>query len=266
MDRAALKMAGVEIDKPPMFKNNCGRTLSSHAVIYIAEGEGYFEDAHTKRHEVKTGSIFYLYPNRWHNFDPKPGTVWTECWALFDGAKAEELFGEILPKGLPIRNLEPSKPLFDAYRRLCELRSCKGRFAGEQSLFLLHFILIDAFLRMNGILDEANESAVEKAKDAIRLAAESKSSFDFKRFAEREGLGYEKLRKQFAKETGLSPLNYLMELRMEKAVEMLIQPNSTVKEIAVSLGFEDPYYFSRLFKRRKGSSPEAFRKTLLLKP
>ena len=261
MNHTILKMVGINVDKKPMFKNNCGRTLSRHAIMYLSKGEGYFEDSNTKRTEVTPGSIFYLHPGVWHNFDPKPGTVWTECWALFDGAKAVDLFGELIPKAPTVYNLAPSLPLQEAYERLCELNTCKSRLSVEEELYLLHFILMDCLLRINK--SESREGEVAKAKQAIRQAVERKAGFDFKLFAEKEGLGYEKFRKQFAKETGLSPLNYLMELRMGKAMEMLIQPGPSVKEIAEALGFEDPYYFSRLFKRRKGVSPEAYRKALL---
>ena len=65
----------------------------------------------------------------------------------------------------------------------------------------------------------------------------------------------------FKKNTGMPPIQYLTEMKMEKARELLADQKMSVKEIAASLHY-DYYYFMRLFKRRTGMSPEKFRKTI----
>lgn len=67
-------------------------------------------------------------------------------------------------------------------------------------------------------------------------------------------------RKLFKYVTGYSPLNYLLHLRIEHAKRQLQQYHSirTIKEIAVSSGFSDPYYFSRVFKQHEGISPQYY--------
>ena len=263
MDNSVFKMAGIDSDKPPMFKENCGRALSSNALMYIAKGNGYFEDAQTPRKEIKPGSIFYLHPGRWHNFDPNPGTVWTECWVLFDGEKAEALFGKLIPEGNPVHQHGVSSSMLEAYESLCELQPCQKSYSAECSLFLLHSILMQAFLKIKRLTPDTGDDTVNRARYAVKKAVAQQQPFDFKLFAEKEGIGYEKFRKEFAKATGMAPLNYLLAVKMGRAMELLIQPHLTIKEIAASLGFEDPYYFSRLFKRREGVSPESYRKSLL---
>ncbi|TNJ66244.1 helix-turn-helix transcriptional regulator [Paenibacillus hemerocallicola] len=59
----------------------------------------------------------------------------------------------------------------------------------------------------------------------------------------------------FHKYTGISPMNYLIEYRMNRAQEMLQDPSSSVRDIAGCVGYTDAYYFSRLFKKRKGIAP-----------
>ncbi|MBN8216230.1 MAG: helix-turn-helix transcriptional regulator [Spirochaetes bacterium] len=60
--------------------------------------------------------------------------------------------------------------------------------------------------------------------------------------------------------TGLSPMQYLLERRVRYASNLLKTTSLTVEEIGRQAGFEDPYYFSRLFRKRAGASPLAFRK------
>ena len=65
--------------------------------------------------------------------------------------------------------------------------------------------------------------------------------------------------KVFKEKTGESPINYLINLRLEKAKDLLISTESPVKAIAQSVGYNDAYYFSKLFKKYYGHSPCKFR-------
>jgi YesN/AraC family two-component response regulator len=64
--------------------------------------------------------------------------------------------------------------------------------------------------------------------------------------------------KLFKQETGESPINYLIKIRMEKAKELLVKEELSVKEIANSVGYQDAYHFSKLFKKYTGNSPSDY--------
>lgn len=68
--------------------------------------------------------------------------------------------------------------------------------------------------------------------------------------------------KIFKEKTGDSPINYLINLRLSKARELLVESKDSIKMIAASVGYDDVYHFSKLFKKRYGISPLNFRKTL----
>ncbi|THF81702.1 helix-turn-helix transcriptional regulator [Cohnella fermenti] len=59
----------------------------------------------------------------------------------------------------------------------------------------------------------------------------------------------------FRKYVGLAPIDYLIQYRMNRASELLLQGGFPVASVARSVGYSDPYYFSRLFKKHKGMSP-----------
>jgi two-component system, response regulator YesN len=63
----------------------------------------------------------------------------------------------------------------------------------------------------------------------------------------------------FKAETSLSPKQYVRNLRMQQAEELLSQSFLSVKEIAASLGLEDRSQFSRDFKKLRGCPPTKFR-------
>ncbi|MDD5934099.1 MAG: AraC family transcriptional regulator [Clostridiales bacterium] len=71
--------------------------------------------------------------------------------------------------------------------------------------------------------------------------------------------------KIFKEETGESPINYLIKIRLEKAKEILEEgSNGSIKSIANQIGYDDVYHFSKLFKKYYGVSPQHYRKNIRL--
>ena len=68
------------------------------------------------------------------------------------------------------------------------------------------------------------------------------------------------LTRKFTEKYAVAPKEYLLEKRTELAKRLLAQTDATVAEIAGSVGYDDPLYFSRIFKRKEGVSPLAYRK------
>lgn len=64
----------------------------------------------------------------------------------------------------------------------------------------------------------------------------------------------------FQKETGVSPINYFIQLKIQKACQYIALTNLKLNEISVKLGFEEPAYFSRIFTKIMGISPSAYRR------
>ncbi|MHB9130009.1 MAG: helix-turn-helix domain-containing protein [Armatimonadota bacterium] len=68
----------------------------------------------------------------------------------------------------------------------------------------------------------------------------------------------------FKQATGVSPVAYIIRLRIHKAMELLLDPMTSITEVAVSVGFSDSNYFARQFKAMVGVSPRSYRKQHLL--
>ena len=71
------------------------------------------------------------------------------------------------------------------------------------------------------------------------------------------------LQRGFAKHVGMSPKQYLTQLRMNRALELLADNELSVKEISLACGFVDEKYFSRAFKKKYGCSPSQMRKHIV---
>ena len=67
----------------------------------------------------------------------------------------------------------------------------------------------------------------------------------------------------FKRYTGMSPLNYLTEYRIRRSKELLRREDYSITKVAELVGFEDNLYFSRIFKKRTGYSPSAYREAVI---
>lgn len=108
--------------------------------------------------------------------------------------------------------------------------------------------------------EERNIPIVELLKSAL-FSNLSNSHFCTEDIMKDFSLSPNHIRKVFKRETTMSPLQFLNEKRIEYAKDLLTSRNCyKIKEVARLCGFEDPYYFSRLFKKLTSVSPEKYKK------
>jgi transcriptional regulator GlxA family with amidase domain len=81
----------------------------------------------------------------------------------------------------------------------------------------------------------------------------------FGELAQRADLSKSQLSLVFMEQTNYSPINFFINLKMQRACRYLELSNMTIQQVAVNMGYKDPYYFSRLFARTMGLSPSAYR-------
>jgi two-component system, response regulator YesN len=82
--------------------------------------------------------------------------------------------------------------------------------------------------------------------------------------AEHVGISPYYLSKLFKERFSVNFIDYLTQLRVDKAKEMMKNPESSLKEICYNVGYKDPNYFSRVFKKTTGLSPSDYRRRLLI--
>lgn len=83
--------------------------------------------------------------------------------------------------------------------------------------------------------------------------------YDLSELAAEHGYGLDHFIRKFKADTGRTPGQYVLDARMAKAKELLMLSSLGVGDISRTLGYRDPYFFSRQFRQRVGASPQAYR-------
>jgi len=101
--------------------------------------------------------------------------------------------------------------------------------------------------------DEVVMSAISQIHENLHL------KLNFKKIANDRFLSYVQFSRRFQKTTGMTPREYVTELRLKKAKQLLTESNLKIQRIADLCGFSNAYYFSNFFHKHSQMSPAQFR-------
>jgi len=120
----------------------------------------------------------------------------------------------------------------------------------------------DKFLRKENITDddglnELDRKFIEKAESIIEKNL-SNSDFSIEVFEREMGISHAGMYRKFKSIMGKTPLVFMQEIRLKKAIEMISSGNYQVNEVAYAVGYSDPKYFSTVFKKHFGENASEY--------
>ncbi len=256
-------------DHPPgyNFSTDRGRTLSEYQLVFISSGGGEFASAHCPRTTIGPGTLFLLFPGEWHTYRPDPETGWHESWLGFKGAAIDRLVrtGFFTPAA-PLFHPGARGDIHNLFRQ--GVAAARRQRSGYQQVLagITHLLLglAAADERQSGLGTEGLDGIIEQAK--LLMEQQIEQSLPCEQIARRVGMGYSRFRKLFRQYTGVSPGEYMQQLRISRSKELLTQTALTCQQIAYQSGFESPSYFNTAFRRATGMTPAQFRSTNKLHP
>jgi AraC-like DNA-binding protein len=247
-------------EHPALFRTVVeGRVLPEFQMVYITEGEGVFTSGEAA-YQVKPGSIMLILPGLKHAYKPLPETGWREYWVGFKGGYFLTLLDEgrfspdhvFFETGLHDSILSIFDRVFDEVRNqrpLYQLKTCA-----------LIMSLIAEVLTRERRKDQPNYYEKIIARTKCLMESNAYSEINLPSISERLGISTSRLNEIFKTYTSMTPYQYFIQIKIHKAKSLLEQEDLPVKEAAYKMGFEDQYYFSRLFKSKTGVSPSDWKK------
>jgi len=242
------------------FHWSTGRRLSDYQVLYITKGKGVFESEITGTQKINAGDIFILFPGIWHRFKPDEDSGWDEYWVEFNGELVQHYrSNEFLNPDNPVITAGIQEDIVRNYLQVIHLmKEEKPGFQYIASGIIVQILgQIFASKKYRPFEGKTIENQIRQAK--LMILENLHLPLTQEKIAESVGMGYSLFRKKFKEYTGVSPAQYQIQLRINRAKDLLITTNHSFKELAHEMGFESIDYFFRLFKQKTGFTPSEFR-------
>ena len=229
-------------------------------LIHCLQGEGWLEMGGA-RWRVQPGQAIAILPGTAHSYGASADRPWTIYWVHMAGAQVAcvaHMLG--IDPGRPLFNpgFDPAlPPLYEAM--IAQLsRGYAAAILLDASLTLARLV---ARLGLDAAHPEGGGASVSsRIERTLTLMEENLDGrIRVADLARRANMSSSHFAALFKRKTGFAVLDYFMRLKMQRAGYLLDSTALSIKVIAAELGFDDPLYFSRRFRRVHNCSPSAYR-------
>ncbi|MFI3237152.1 MAG: AraC family transcriptional regulator [Lachnospiraceae bacterium] len=245
-------------------------------MAYIMSGSGKYS-VDDELVDVTEGDLLIFNPGVQHKAIPVEGAEQptTEFFVGFTEVKLVDYPWNFIPFATSGNVIHTTGELKQKLFKICV------SMAAEQEVFKVgrYFMLKAYLVQMLTLVIREHSAPLHKPHDVCSFDSVNKKyvvgqivnyfedhyneKVSLDRIAENMYLSPFYISKIFKSEIGEAPIAHLINIRLEKARELLEKDETlTVQKIAVQVGYEDAYYFSRLFKKKYGMSPSQLRKTV----
>lgn len=252
-----LYQCGLQVCPP---SHASGSVVKPYYLLHVVmEGRGVFAvDGHS--HSLARGDAFLICPNQLSSYCSDAAEPWVYAWMALDGIKAEEYFKQAgLSKKSPVytaRNAAPvERALLDMVNYTKVPSYSELRLLGLTYLFLAE-LAANSTASPAG-MESAKEAYLQKLVQYIHVNLWEKLTVSD--LADYIGLDRSYLYRIFKEKLKLSPQEFILKHKLNHACELLQNTDMPICDIARSVGYDDQLAFSKLFKKKKGMSPKAFR-------
>jgi AraC family transcriptional regulator of arabinose operon len=217
-----------------------------------------------KETELREGQMFVTKPGEkaWYRADEKE--PWEYYWMAFDGKLAEQyVISAGFEKGVNWRDCHLD---YRRYKGLVKYVLDKPEMSLANDIHRLAILLeyIAAAVEDYQVISQGDhrlktdytDSYVEYAVNYIHANFATAKVSDVAHYI---GIHRSYLTSIFRKKLGVSPQEFLMQVKLDKAKQLLLDSQAPVQEVSQMVGYENPLTFSKSFKNRYGLSPKAYR-------
>lgn len=243
-----------------------GPSVHDHFLIHtVLEGEGLFVSGAFSR-QCRAGDTFVIFPGSLFSYQADQAASWHYAWVALQGTLVEELLAAVgITRKYPFMHSDHVTELHARYEqiRLAFQQSAYPRLesleASGRARLLLHQFGRDNLSALPPHPTEMPEMIDRQIDQAIRwISLQFHQQISIDHLASTLGYHRVHLSKAFKQRTGLSPKQFLLKMRMDKAKKLLEGP-LTIDQVASSVGFNDALYFSKQFRKATGMPPSEYR-------
>lgn len=237
---------------------------SNELILILCVGGVGWLDLNDRHYSVVSGQLAIIPPRRSHRYGTGENDPWSIYWCHAAGAVAER-FAKLLTgdASSAVVSIVDYPRLIGAFEMLTDLIS---HGYGLNNLIyastgLAHLLGIAFSLTQTEISDRSG--AVDRVRQtATYLRDRPHAHINVPDLARMCNLSLSHFCALFKATMGFPPLDYFLRIKTQRACALLATTDLPLKRVAAQIGFEDPLYFSRVFRRIQGLSPREYRSTV----
>jgi len=232
---------------------------ADHLLIYCSDGQGFL-NVNGEAFTVSAGDLVLLPAGASHRYTADPANPWTIHWVHYTGPLADAFTGHMgFNRQTPLLYIGRQPRLLVDFNGLLSVRQTGFRTSG-----LIHVAnrLRQLLAAIPMIAEHSEQDAgpdLEVLNSYMRENLEQRLTLE--QLAELAGLSPAHFATRYRERTGISPIQHFLRLKVERSCQLLDSTTLPFAAISRQLGYDDAYYFSRLFKKIMGKSPRDYRHT-----
>lgn len=227
-----------------------------YILIYCIEGEGYIH-VEDKKYRIRRKEAFCIPSNKKHRYYASETDPWSIFWVHFKGENTVHFpLEECEVIQINSRHAENRIiTLFDVLFRVLERNYTLGNFIYISQV--LSLILAEIYFREK--VDEVSKQNRHITAIVRYMYKHLDENLKLEDLSRELQLSKSYINAVFKKYANRAPIDFFINLKMQEACKLLKSTDMYIVEISQSLGYEDQYYFSRIFKKVIGVSPTEYR-------
>ncbi len=234
-----------------------GPAARDHYLIhYVASGAGTYV-CEGKRHTISTGDLFLIFPSQVVSYAADPEDPWEYYWVGFQGTEAKRMINLAgFRKDKPVLRMPEGSDIRSFLLRIYESR---GSTPSADAAMIGYLYLFLGRLIQENRPHQPEYGTREYLEQALRFIQYNYAGdIGVSDIASYAGISRSQLYRAFVAYFTISPNEFLQKYRINEACSLLRSGRFTVTEVAGSVGYADPLYFSRVFKKVKGMTPTEY--------
>ncbi len=232
---------------------------NEYILIYCVDGTGNIS-LNGVQYDIQPNTYFIIPKNTPHQYKSSVSTPWSIYWVHFTGDHAGKIYRRSLLNNQPLVHTIPyDENRVRQFEQLCYILE---HSFNEKEMEILNISLLQ-FISLLIYYKEINPSLYDNDSISNSITFMKKNiheKFTISDLAAQQRISVSHYSRVFKQKTGHSPIHYFNQLKVQKSCQYLYFTDWSIKEICKELGFDDQYYFSRLFTKLMGTSPSKYKK------
>jgi len=231
-------------------------TENRYLIYYIKEGDAELK-INNKKMKIGAKGLFVNFPNSKAEYRCSENSIWTIKWIMADGESIEKYLSLLgVTWDNPYIKLDTGYDVENVFDEMYDMFDKDTLGAKIYCISLIHK-LFSVLAEKNNNINAKNNYILLADKEIEKRFCDP--DFNVSELAKTLGLHYNYFSIIYKKEKGITPINAINTYRIKNACKMLKFTNKSIKDIAHNCGYTDELYFSRMFSKKMGMSPTAYR-------